>query len=568
MRSPVTWIKRFGTFYKCVVWGCVLALAIGLAGCSDRPTSKRPTSLSSSVSKRFAKEIIEVSPPASIQALRKELDGYQPQVKILSPRPGDILDDTDVSVRFQVNDLPLFKDDASGLGPHLHVILDNQPYQAVFDPSEPLVFRDLAPGSHTIRAFASRPWHESFKNAGAYAQVSFDIFTDTANSAPADDQPVLTYSRPKGSYGAEPIMLDFYLADAPLHVLARESEDDDIEDWQIRGTVNGQSFTFDTWEPIYLKGFVPGLNWVKLELIDTNGNVIDGPFNSTARLIEYAPGGDDALSKLIRGELSTDEMMQIVDPDYEPQPAVEEPVSEPVDEDTPEAPELTEPELTAPAINTETDIDRPNATEPADLRRPDASPADTTEETGLTKATDDRPVTDEAPDEIQPTDSDSITLDESSADEAATDEGDRQPSESVQKEKETAEEDTSAIAPATSSPDTPTEANKAPLDDQPTPIDPDVEPNVELDIEPTPDASEPITVEEEDMNVDKSLKFDGDSPIEKGVDVMPSDFDDSDEEMATIANPETESDSSSMAAPSSQPPLMQPILRSQNVLQI
>lgn len=301
----------------------LLVVALGLAGCSDRPFSERPTKLSRTPSKRFVKEIVEAPPPDSIQHMRAELEVYQPQVQILSPQPEEMLNDTQVEVKLDIKDLPLFKDDDLGLGPHLHVILDNQPYQAVYDTRTPLVFDDLEPGTHTLRVFASRPWHESFKNAGAYAQVKFYVFTQTPNNDADLQSPLITYSRPKGAYGAEPIMLDFYLANTPLHVIAEEDPEDDFQDWQIRGTVNGQSFTFDTWEPIYLTGFEPGLNWIKLELLNEDGVLIDNAFNGTARIIQYQPGGEDSLSKLVRGELSEDQLFQIVDPDYEPSPATD-----------------------------------------------------------------------------------------------------------------------------------------------------------------------------------------------------------------------------------------------------
>jgi hypothetical protein len=51
----------------------------------------------------------------------------------------------------------------------------DEPYKAVYDLSEPLVFKDLSPGTHTLRVFASRPWHESFKNQGAFDQRTFHI---------------------------------------------------------------------------------------------------------------------------------------------------------------------------------------------------------------------------------------------------------------------------------------------------------------------------------------------------------------------------------------------------------
>jgi hypothetical protein len=202
------------------------------------------------------------------------------------------------------------------MGPHLHVILDNQPYIAVYDLSKPLELPDLSPGTHTLRVFASRPWHESFKNEGAYAQTTFHVFTKTEDNNPDSNQPLLTYSRPKGSYGAEPILLDFYLTNAPLHLVAQENSKDDIADWRIRCTINGNSFVLDRWQAIYLKGFKPGENWVQLEFLDEKGNSVKNVFNNTARLITYEPKGKDTLSKLVRSEITAVEARGIVDPNY------------------------------------------------------------------------------------------------------------------------------------------------------------------------------------------------------------------------------------------------------------
>lgn len=304
-------------------------LGINLASCS--PTQgAMPKSNRNPLTSRFVK-LSEVSPPATLRELRQAMVAYQPQVKILSPRSDEVLQDTEASVRFQVKDLPLFQSEAFGLGPHLHVIVDNQSYGAVYDVSEPLELKDLEPGTHTLRVFASRPWHESFKNEGAYAQTTFHVFTKTPENNPDLNLPLLTYSRPKDSYGAEPVMLDFYLANAPLHLVAQENAADDIVDWQVRCTINGESFLIDRWEPIYLKGLKPGKNWIQLELLDEQGNPYPNAFNNTARLIDYQPGGQDALSKLVRGELSAAEAFAIVDPNYVyvPEPELEVPIAPP-----------------------------------------------------------------------------------------------------------------------------------------------------------------------------------------------------------------------------------------------
>ncbi len=286
----------------------------------------------------------EVAPPLAIQQLSQSLEAYQPQVTIVSPSADEVLQDTKVSVQFQVQDLPVFKDPDLGLGPHLHVILDNQPYKAVYDLDQPLVFEDLPPGTHTLRVFASRPWHESFKNEGAYAQTTFHVFTKTTDNNPEPALPLLTYSRPTGSYGAEPIMLDFYLTNAPLHIVAQESPDDEIADWRIRVTVNGESFVLDRWQPIYLTGFKPGKNWVQLEFLDEQGNPVKNVFNDTVRLISYEPKGKDTLSKLMRGELSAEAAHGIVGSNYKFKPT-------PVPEVTPTpSPSPTETPTPIPSV--------------------------------------------------------------------------------------------------------------------------------------------------------------------------------------------------------------------------
>jgi hypothetical protein len=311
-----------------------LMLVLSLIGCGGKVASQKVSTgyrenspQISQISQRFS----EVSPPSVIQELRPILEVYQPQVTIITPKSDEVFPDNKVTATFQVKDLPIFKDQELQLGPHLHVIVDNQPYIPVYDLNQPLVLPDLSPGTHTLRVFASRPWHESFKNEGAYAQTTFHVFTKTDDNNPDPNLPLLTYSRPQSSYGAEPILLDFYLTNAPLHLVASENANDKFSDWRIRCTINDESFIFDRWQAVYLKGFQPGKNWVKLEFLDNQGNPLKNAFNTTVRLIDYQPKGKDTLSKITRGELTADEVRGIVNPNYKfipkptPIPAVETP---------------------------------------------------------------------------------------------------------------------------------------------------------------------------------------------------------------------------------------------------
>lgn len=257
------------------------------------------------------RNIREVSPPVAIAKLSKVFDQALPQVQILTPLPDQVVDDNQVDVKIKVTGLPIFKNKEFGLGPHVHVALDGQEYKALYDQSQTLTFKDLAPGSHTLRAFASRPWHESFKNKSAYAQVTFHVLTPTQENTPASTAPLLTYSRPVATYGAEPVMLDFYLHNASF----LELDPEQIPDWRIKATVNGESFVVDRWQAIYLEGLKTGKNWLKLELIDSKGQVIPNAYSSTAHVFTYQPNGSDTLSRITRGE-SIPNLEAITNPNY------------------------------------------------------------------------------------------------------------------------------------------------------------------------------------------------------------------------------------------------------------
>lgn len=316
------------TLRICLVIGL---LTILLNACGDRLTATNlPTSETSNLPVVQGR-ISEVAPPALIQELRPSLERYAPQVTILSPLAEQVFDDPQVTVKLQVSDLPIFQDDTLKLGPHLSLIVDNEPAAAIYDLKQPIILENLAPGTHTLRVLALRPWQESFKNDGAFAETTFHILTKTGKNAPDHNLPLLTYSSPQGIYGAEPILLDFYLSNAPLRLSNTANGDNNLQDWRIRVTVNGESFLLDTWEPIYLKGFAKGNNWVQLEFIDGKGNKIENEFNTSVRVISFDPSYRDGLSQLVRGDLSPTIARSIVDPNYQtiPSPEEETPVIEP-----------------------------------------------------------------------------------------------------------------------------------------------------------------------------------------------------------------------------------------------
>ncbi|NEP62544.1 MAG: hypothetical protein F6K31_37380 [Symploca sp. SIO2G7] len=340
-----------------LLFALILLISCSHASSTAESSSSKSPNLSLSETRP---SIRQVEPPALIQALSPWLDNRAPQVAIRQPTTDQILESTSVDVFLEVRDLPVYRNRDWNMGPHIELLLDNQPYGEIFDLERPVILENLTPGTHTLRAFAVRPWHESFKNEGSYAQVTFHVFAKTDENSPATTQPLLTYGAPVGTYGAEPVLLDFYLMDAPLHQIAQENPA--LSDWQIRYTINGASFTLKDWESVYVEGLQPGQNWVQLTLVDQSGNPIEGVFNNTVRLINYDPQLDDSLAKIVRGDLALAVIGGIVDPNYElPVPETtkaeitEDLIKEPLGQEQPEmdtvAPEDARTEVAVPGVS-------------------------------------------------------------------------------------------------------------------------------------------------------------------------------------------------------------------------
>lgn len=261
-----------------------------------------------------------------MMAGRGEQDAAAPELEISFPADGSTVESSTVRIGLILGgDLKGYKpgmDDATKMGNHIHVILDNQAYEAYYNIEEPFELRNVPDGEHTLRVFASRPWHESYKNEAAFDVVKFTVKNGGANldlpattnsgqqmsnansnananantavkptpegkDMPASTggaiditKPMLTYSRPKGEYkgvDADPIMIDFWLANAQLV--------GDGGEYRVRYSVNGgEPKMIEKWAPLWLSGWTAGKHTIKLELIDKDGNVVDnGGYNSTSR---------------------------------------------------------------------------------------------------------------------------------------------------------------------------------------------------------------------------------------------------------------------------------------------
>ena len=299
---------------------CALLFASCAAGNSDNASTTATTTVTPPPKQTLAL-VVRPQKILDLMKARGEQDEAKPTVKIVSPAKDAVITGSKVEVKLDLSgDLKGYmphKDPATGKGNHIHVILDNQPYEAYYELGQPFELRNVVAGKHTLRVFPSRPWHESYKNDGAFQMVTFTVkgggdaskptTTNSGqtvannNSSPATTapregkdypsstagevdatKPLLTYSRPKGEYkdaDADPIMIDFWLTGAKLK--------GDGGEYRVRYIVDDDEPRFiDKWEPIWLSGWINGKHTVRLELLDKDGKPVEnGGYNTTSREI-------------------------------------------------------------------------------------------------------------------------------------------------------------------------------------------------------------------------------------------------------------------------------------------
>ncbi|RAU84523.1 hypothetical protein DP923_03625 [Pontibacter arcticus] len=210
------------------------------------------------------------------------------QLRLNTPPAGSVVEPGPVEFNYSVSNFQLTRMTPhsnadhmanSQQGQHIHNIVDNEPYTAHYETS---FTKDLKEGDHVVLSFLSRSYHESLKHQGAY-----DLRVVTAGR-PAERMefdtkaPHMFYSRPKGEYvgpDTERIMLDFYLVNTELSTRGNK----------VRATINGTEFMLEKWMPHMIEGLPMGENTIKLDLVDNNGNLIPGPFNSVTRTFTLKP---------------------------------------------------------------------------------------------------------------------------------------------------------------------------------------------------------------------------------------------------------------------------------------
>lgn len=166
----------------------------------------------------------------------------------------------------------------SAKGQHIHLIVDNGPYAAKYTSS---FDHEIADGEHYLLAFLSRSYHESIKTSAAHTAQKVQVTGKTITSGEKIEEPMLFYSRPKGTYvgnDTKKVMLDFYLSNTTISNNGNK----------VKAEINGEEHILDTWQPYYIEGMPMGENTIKLSLLDGSGNLVDAPLNPVTRKFTLA----------------------------------------------------------------------------------------------------------------------------------------------------------------------------------------------------------------------------------------------------------------------------------------
>lgn len=194
----------------------------------------------------------ETQQPVVLSAAPASPEYMDAILELNSPTEGDQVSSDSVSFSYTVTnyELGIQTPDASekalansGNGQHIHLILNNEPYSAHYEPEFNKAMED---GHYVALSFLSRSYHESVKNPEAFSLVQFTVGEGSGEEVDLT-APHMFYSRPKGTYSGsdtDKLLLDFYLVNTDLGDTGNS----------VRVTVNGDTeFTITEWKPYVLE---------------------------------------------------------------------------------------------------------------------------------------------------------------------------------------------------------------------------------------------------------------------------------------------------------------------------
>jgi hypothetical protein len=265
-----------------VVAGCALVMASCGNGNTDKPaTAAAADSVKAKPLAPVALASVSPSPEfpkasLTVKAVKAEKAGKD------SAKVTFTFDVKDYELKLQTADNGTKLCNNSDKGQHIHFILDNGAYKALYEPTNDVTLANNT--EHYLVAFLSRSYHESIKSKGAAIIYHFKI-DEKGNLKKLDDPktPMITYSRPKGDYAGKDtanVLLDFYVWNCNLAADGYKVKADIANADRATQTL---SATIDKWEPHFIQNLGTGKCKVTLSLVDKDGKNVEGPQTSASR---------------------------------------------------------------------------------------------------------------------------------------------------------------------------------------------------------------------------------------------------------------------------------------------
>lgn len=273
------------TTYRLLAISSLLLLA---ASCREESANREQTSdtNNSAATANAATPVLADAPPSTA------FPGAQLAfANVTSARQGD---SAKVSFTFNVKNYELKSQTAdtmsrlcnnSAQGQHIHFIIDNRPYVALYEPKH----ETTVPlnSEHYVLCFLSRSYHESIKEKGAAVLMHFKVDSlGKLQQLEVPKSPMVFYSRPKGDYLGKDtanVLLDYYLWNTTR-------KDEYTVRAEVRNETTGANATFNLteWKPYLLQKLGTGKLQVMLRLVDNNGNPVEGPNTEISRGFQLA----------------------------------------------------------------------------------------------------------------------------------------------------------------------------------------------------------------------------------------------------------------------------------------
>lgn len=273
------------TLVKCSL---IAGTVIGLTSCGGN-SDKKTTNADSAAAPAPRAAVAVTTVPAS-----PEFAGATLMIKSATAEKAG-KDSAKVTFSFDVKNYELKAQTADGSGKgcansaqgqHIHFIMDNAPYKALYEPKNEVTLANNT--EHYLLCFLSRSYHESLKNKEAAVVLHFKI-DEKGNYKKLDDpkEPMLFYSRPKGDYigkDTASILLDFYVWNTTIAADGNK----------VKAQITNESLKIDTtimvdtWAPHFIQNLGTGKGKVTLTLVGKDGQQVQGSMTTVSREFNMA----------------------------------------------------------------------------------------------------------------------------------------------------------------------------------------------------------------------------------------------------------------------------------------